>query len=297
MIKIGNCPDSWGVWFDSNEKQPDWHLYLDEVAAAGYVYTETGPYGYMSPDPVELKAELDKRGLKAIASTVMLDISNTEQVEEVIKSSKATCERLKAIGGLYYIIMDQMYTDLLTDEQVLPVELDEESFERLCVNYRKLAAAVKSYGVMPVFHPHGGTHVEKEAQIEKMRSLIPKDELRFCFDTGHHIYVQGNDVYSYTEKIADQIEMLHFKDLVPEIKEMCWREGIPYATATKKNVFAEIGHGQIDWKRYGEILKKIGFNGYAIIEHDCYPPVPGESFKIQQRTGKYLESVGCGTLK
>ena len=55
MIKIGNCPDSWGVWFDSNDKQPDWHTYLDEVAEAGYVYTETGPYGYMTPDAVELK--------------------------------------------------------------------------------------------------------------------------------------------------------------------------------------------------------------------------------------------------
>lgn len=297
MIKIGNCPDSWGVWFDSNDKQPDWHVYLDEVAEAGYVYTETGPYGYMSPDPKELKAELDKRGLKAIASTVMLDISNTDQVNEVIQSSKATCERLKAIGGLYYIIMDQMYTDLLTDEWVLPKELDEESFERLCANYRRLADAVRSYGVMPVFHPHGGTHVETEAQIDKMISLIPKEELRFCFDTGHHIYVEGNDVYSYTEKIADQIEMLHYKDLVPEIKEKCWRENIQYAQATKLNVFAEIGHGQIDWKRYGEILKKIGFEGYAIIEHDCYPPVPGESLKIQKRTGKYLESVGCGSLQ
>ena len=91
--------------------------------------------------------------------------------------------------------------------------------------------------------------------------------------------------------------MLHYKDLVPEIKEKCWKEDIQYAQATKLNVFAEIGFGEIDWKRYGEILKKIGFSGYAVIEHDCYPPVPGESFKIQRRTGKYLESVGCGVLR
>ncbi|HIV17504.1 MAG TPA: TIM barrel protein [Candidatus Alectryocaccobium stercorigallinarum] len=297
MIKIGNCPDSWGVWFDSNDKQPDWHTYLDEVAEAGYVYTETGSYGYMSPDPVELKAELDKRGLKAVASTLSYDLSSDELTDENIISVKKTCDRLTAIGGEYLIFYDALYTDLITDEQIAPKELDEESFERFCKNWRRLAAAIRSYGCKPVFHPHGGTHCETEAQIDKMRSLIPKDELRFCFDTGHHIYVQGNDVYEYTKKIGDQIDFLHLKDLVPEIKEECWKNNIPYATATKKNVFAKIGYGQIDWRRYSEILKEIGFSGYAIIEHDCYPPVPGESFKIQKETGKYLESIGLGVLK
>ena len=297
MIKIGNCPDSWGVWFDQNEKQPDWHVYLDEVAAAGYKYTETGPYGYMTPDPQELKEELDKRGLEAVATTVMLNLENDEETRKVIETSEAACRRLRAVGGKYYIIMDGMYTDQITDEPLCPAELTEREFDRLCSNYRELAAAAREYGVVPVFHPHGGTHVETEAQIDRMISSIPREELRFCFDTGHHIYVQGNDVYAYTEKIADQIELLHFKDLVPEIKEQCWKENIPYATATKKHVFAEIGRGQIDWKRYGEILKKIGYDGYAVIEHDCYPPIPGQSLEIQKRTGKYLESIGCGALR
>ena len=47
MIKIGNCPDSWGIWFDQDDRQMDWNQYLDEVAEAGYRYTEIGPYGYM----------------------------------------------------------------------------------------------------------------------------------------------------------------------------------------------------------------------------------------------------------
>lgn len=297
MIKIGNCPDSWGVWFDENEKQPDWRVYLDEVARAGYKYTETGPFGYMTSDSEELQAELDKRGLKVVATTVMLDVEDDRQTDEAIFSAKKACERLKAVGGLYYIIMDGMYTDLLTDEWKRPRELGETEFDRLCTNYRRLAKAVRGYGITPVFHPHGGTHVETEAQIDRMISKIPREELRFCFDTGHHIYVQGNDVYTYTEKIAGQIELLHLKDLVPEIKEQCWRECIPYAAATKRNIFAEIGKGQIDWERYGKILEKIGFNGYAVIEHDCYPPVPGEALEVQSRTGRYLERLGIGTLK
>lgn len=297
MIKIGNCPDSWGVWFSENDRQMDWRQYLDEVAGAGYQYTEIGPYGYMSTDPAELKAELDKRGLIPVAGTLMFDIERDDQLAGAIDSARKACSLLRDIGAQYYIIMDGMYTDLITDEPVWPKELTDAEFDALCKNYVALAAVVKEYGIAPVFHPHGGTHVETEAQIDKMRAAIGPETLRFCFDTGHHIYVPGNDVYEYTRKIGKEIDFLHFKDLVPSIKEQCWADGIPYATATKKNVFAEIGHGQIDWARYGEILREIGFDGYAVIEHDCYPADFALPKVIQARTGKYLESIGVGVLR
>lgn len=296
MIHIGNCPDSWGVWFAQNDRQMDWRQYLDEVAAAGYRYTEIGPYGYMTTDPDELKAALSARGLTAVAGTVMFDIEDDSQLPGVLEASEKACALLRAVGAKYYIIMDGMYTDLLTDEQTLPKTLTDEQFTRLCENYRTLVRAVRGWGIEPVFHPHGGTHVETEAQIDRMLAYLPADELRICFDTGHHIYVQGNDVYAYTEKIADRIDFLHLKDLVPAVKEACWRDGIPYATATRKNVFAEIGHGEIDWPRYAEILKKIGFDGYAVIEHDCYPADFALPKVIQARTGRYLEEIGLGTL-
>lgn len=297
MIKIGNCPDSWGVWFEHDEKQMDWHQYLDEVKQAGYKYTEIGPYSYMSTDPIELKSELDKRGLIAIAGTLMFDLEDNNQMPEAIEKARKTCFLLREIGAEYFIVMDGMYTDLLTGKQTLPDELTDEKFDNLCKNYIKIGKIVREYGIKLLFHPHGGTHVQTEAQIDKMISKIPKDELRFCFDTGHHIYVQDNDVYTYTEKIADQIDFMHFKDLVKTIKEQCWKEGIPYATATKKNIFAEIGKGEIDWERYAKILNKIGFDGYAVIEHDCYPADFNVPKVIQSRTGKYLESIGMGILK
>ena len=50
QIRLGNCPDSWGVWFpqDPDQVQPD--QFLDDVAAAGYRYMELGPYGYLPTD-------------------------------------------------------------------------------------------------------------------------------------------------------------------------------------------------------------------------------------------------------
>ena len=31
-LRLGSCPDSWGVWFADNPAQTPWHRFLDELA-------------------------------------------------------------------------------------------------------------------------------------------------------------------------------------------------------------------------------------------------------------------------
>ena len=70
-IKVGSAPDSWGVWFPSDSRQPPWSRFLDEIAEAGYEWTELGPYGYLPTDLPTLSAELEGRGLKVSATFAM----------------------------------------------------------------------------------------------------------------------------------------------------------------------------------------------------------------------------------
>ena len=49
-VRIGNTPDSWGISFPSDAKQPPWNRFLDEVVQAGYEGIELGPYGYLPKD-------------------------------------------------------------------------------------------------------------------------------------------------------------------------------------------------------------------------------------------------------
>ena len=41
-LTLATAPDSWGVWFAQDPHQVGWQQYLDEVAAAGYLWTELG---------------------------------------------------------------------------------------------------------------------------------------------------------------------------------------------------------------------------------------------------------------
>ena len=66
-LRVGSAPDSWGVWFPQDDRQPPWRRFLDEVAEAGYEWVELGPYGYLPTDPEQLRDELGQRGLKLSA--------------------------------------------------------------------------------------------------------------------------------------------------------------------------------------------------------------------------------------
>ena len=57
-LSLGTAPDSWGVWFPRDDHQVGWEQYLDEVARAGYLYTELGPQGFLPQDPAQLRDEL-----------------------------------------------------------------------------------------------------------------------------------------------------------------------------------------------------------------------------------------------
>ena len=39
-LALGSCPDSWGVWFADDPRQPPWQRFLDELAGVGYEWLE-----------------------------------------------------------------------------------------------------------------------------------------------------------------------------------------------------------------------------------------------------------------
>ncbi|MGI5849680.1 MAG: sugar phosphate isomerase/epimerase family protein [Christensenellales bacterium] len=297
MVKVGNCPDSWGVWFDKDDKQMSWLRFTEECSRAGFKYIEIGPLGYMSTDPSVLNEEFKKRGLVPVAGNIMFDLEDDSLMEASINKTKTVCELSKKIGAEYFIIMDGMYSDMWTGELLKPKALDEDAWKRLVKNLVAISRVAQDCGIKPVFHPHAATHVEYEPQIERLLAETSPKDVMLCFDTGHHIYCEGNDVYSFMENYADRISFLHLKDLVKPIKEEVWKKDISFSQATKMGVWAEIGKGEIDFVRIKKILDKNGFNGYAIIEHDMYPVDFDVPFEIQKRTGEYLTSIGFGTLE
>ena len=162
-IHVGSAPDSWGVWFPEDAKQTPWQRFMDELAEAGYEWTELGPYGYLPTDLASLRAELDQRGLKVSGTFAMAPLEDPDAWPELERQVLGAGELLAALGAKYLVLIDGTYTDLFTGEVLAPARLDQDSWQRLIDTTHTVAdLARRKFDLTLVFHPHAETHVEYE---------------------------------------------------------------------------------------------------------------------------------------
>jgi len=294
QVQIGTCPDSWGVWFPEDDKQTPWNRCLDEMAEAGYEWTELGPFGYLPTDLETLRGELDKRGLKATASFAMAHLEDPEAWPEVERQVNGFGELLQPLGVKYLVLIDDCYTNLFTGEPIKPKRLDDEAWKRLIDATNRVGQLAKErYSLQVVFHPHANTHVEYEDQIEALLDQTDPDLIALCLDTGHHAYC-GGDPIAFMRKHHARIPYLHLKSVDPEMQKKVEVEGIAFANAVAQDMFVEPSEGAVDFDAFRDVLQEINFEGFGIVEQDMYPAPFDKPLPISKRTRAYLQEIGIG---
>ena len=108
---------------------------------------------------------------------------------------------------------------------------------------------------------------------------------------GHHAYRGGNPV-AFLQKHRDRIPYLHLKSVDPEKQRKVDEENIPFAAAVAMDMFCEPSAGVVDFPALLELLKRIDYDGYAIVEQDMYPAPFDKPFPIAKRTLEYLREIG-----
>jgi inosose dehydratase len=69
-------------------------------------------------------------------------------------------------------------------------------------------------------------------------------------------------------------------------------QSIPFAVAVGKGVFVEPGKGTIDFAKLRDVLRDVGYAGWAVVEQDMYPVALDKPLPIAQRTRKHLVEAG-----
>jgi inosose dehydratase len=294
VIEIGIGPDSWGVWFGDDPRQPPWTQFLDEVVEAGYAWIERGPEGYLPLDVDRLGAELESRGLRLSAAHAMRPLEDRDAWGVLEGDVERACATASALGARTLVLIDDVYTDLFTGAQVAPRELDDAGWARLVETTNRVAELARSRWDMTVaFHPHVETHVEREDQIERLLAETEPELVTLCFDVGHHAYL-GQDAVDFVRRHHDRISYLHFKNVDPAVRERVARENVPFAVAVTQDVFTELPQGAVDMPALAALLDEIGYGGFAVIEQDMYPTSFDKPLPIAKRTREYLRELGIG---
>ena len=291
MLKLGSAPDSWGIWFADDPKQLPWQRFLDELSEVGYRWTELGPYGYLPSDPDVLARELEARSLGVAAGFVKFDLEAPDIWTTAGPEVDETSAFVRQVGGEYLVIIDELYTDESTGDARFPPSLDHNAWAQLVDTTKRTLEVARGHGLRPVFHPHANTHVEYEAQIERLLEDI--DDLELCFDFGHHAYC-GGDAVPFFGSHRDRIPYLHLKSVDGDIRDRVAREGLSFSEAVAQGVFVEPSLGAVDYVALRDLIVETGYSGFAIVEQDMYPADADKPYPIAKRTFAYLQGLGLG---
>jgi inosose dehydratase len=293
-VRIGTAPDSWGVWFPNDPKQPPWDRFLDEVGESGYEWIELGPPGYLPTHLPVLKRELDERGLKVSATVVMRHLEDPAAWPQIERDVRAAGFLLSSLRAQFLVLVDDFYTDLLTGRRKGPSCLDEDGWMRLIEATHKVAElAHDRFELRTVFHPHCDTHVEYEGQIERFLEQTDPTRVGLCLDTGHHAY-RGGDPVAFMRRHHRRIQYLHLKSIDRDIQKKVERDKIPYSRAVAMQMFCEPSQGAVDFTAFRDVLQEVDYDGWAIVEQDMYPAPFDKPLPIAKRTREYLRNIGIG---
>src|SRR5918995_456725 len=278
-LRLGSCPDSWGVWFADDPSQTPWPRFLDELAQAGYRWLELGPYGYLPTDPARLRDEVDRRGLRVSGQAVFGSLRDAHQVAELVT----------AMGADHVVLLPG-------DAGPNPADLDGERWRTLVERTSELGRILKEeHGVAAVFHPHADSYVGTQPQIERFLQDTDPASVNLCLDTGHVAYYQGDNV-ELVRKYPDRIGYLHLKQADPAVLAQVTAEGLGFGEAVRRGAMCEPPQGEPDMEALLDAVDRhLEGELFAIVEQDLYPCDPGDPLPIATRTFTYLRQLGVGS--
>lgn len=293
-LRVGSAPDSWGVWFPQDDKQPPWQRFLDEVAEAGYEWIELGPYGYLPTDPEHLRDELGRRGLKLSAGTCFTAFHQGDVWQSTWEHVSPIAALAASQGARHLVVIPEMWRNPATGEQLESRTLDDGSWKSLGAGIDRLAKALfEEYGIRLQFHPHADSHVDTQSNVERFLEITDPEHVTLCLDTGHISYC-GGDNLALLEKYPSRIGYLHLKQVDPEVLKGVQDEDVPFGPAVGRGVMVEPPAGVPDLEPIIAASADLNADMFAIVEQDLYPVDFDAPLPIARRTRQHLTSCGAG---
>jgi inosose dehydratase len=296
-LRLGSCPDSWGVWFADDPRQTPWQRFLDELSGVGYEWLELGPYGYLPTDPSRLHDELAARDLKVAGGTMhgLSGLHKAGDFEAIVARSRKVAELTRAVGADQLIFVPVPgYRDDTTGAYLEPAELTEEQWTTLIASTNELGKILAGdYGVRLQFHPHADSHVETQAQTERFLQETDPAAVNLCLDTGHLAYRRA-DCVQIIKEFPDRIGYVHIKQMDPALVERAERDDLAFGQAVAMGASCEPPLGLPDVPSVVEALNGLDAEIFVVVEQDMYPTPFDLPQPIAERTYGYLRGVGIG---
>jgi len=222
-----------------------------EIAYLGYDCAENFAFiADFFPDPQVCKDICDKYNLPLVNVYGHF----TGDIEADYAKAIKQIDFLAAIGGKWFNCQHGGFREGPRERP-----LDKEGVGAMAELSNRIGKYAKDKGTTLCFHPHYGTLVFDQEQVDYFAEKTNPDYVSFCFDTAHST-LAGMDLVKLAETYGERVGYVHLKDVDPqhEIEE---RRG-------KMGAFRALGLGTVDFKGFVNALKKKGYDGVLCVELD-----------------------------
>jgi inosose dehydratase len=284
-MNIAIAPCCWGIYWPEGNAL-GWTDYLDRIRAAGYRHTELGPYGYFSTDHERLSRELGVRDLSLVAAAHVHTLADPASWPVLEAKTEAICALLKQCGGTHFILMDE--PEFYPKDQMGVV--DEAGWRALVEQTLGAAKIARRHGLAFSFHPHVGTAVELESQIERLLAETDPALVGLCLDTGHHAYWRA-DPLAFFERHINRVNAIHLKNVDGAVLDRVHREKIHCDKAFEIGVMTDLDRGLVDIAGFVRALVASNYDGPLVVEQDLAPAHPDTPEAIASRNFAFVSAL------
>jgi inosose dehydratase len=269
--RLAGAPISWGVC-----EVPGWGVQLppervlSEMAGLGLKATELGALGWLPLDGAEVRAVLDRYGLRLVGGFVPVVVHEAD-LSATREGARRAAEQLAVAGADVFVAA--AVEDL---EWAARAPLDEDGWRRAGEHLRELADVAAAEGLTLVLHPHVGTLVESAAEVER---ALAHTDVPWCLDTGH-LLIGGVDPVRFVREHADRIGHVHLKDVDASLAERVRGGELSLVRATQAGLFRPLGDGDARVDDVVRLLDEKGYERWLVLEQDAAitgtePPADG----------------------
>jgi sugar phosphate isomerase/epimerase len=230
---------------------------LKKIKDAGYEAVQVsgvGPIGHQ-----EMKDMADEFGLTICATHISFDRLKTE-TKDVIAQHKLWDCKYVGVGSMPG-----------------PYQADKDGFVSFAKEASRYARILKDNGLQFIYHNHS-FEFRKFGGVTGLEILLQESDpevFDFEIDT-YWVQHGGADPIEWINKVKGRMDVIHYKDMVIDVIDK-----------ERRQIMAEIGEGNLNWKGITEACAKNGVK-WACVEQDVCQRDPFESLAISRRNLKNM---------
>jgi inosose dehydratase len=256
-------------WLDFSRALPLPTL-LAKISEAGFdaIHADV-PAGM---DTAKYRAALAARGLVPAPGYLSMPLADADARRTFVEEAERVAAVHADLGlGELFVASNMSLDAPRVLRPARGADSDPARLERIAESLQHVGEATRRHGVLSCLHPHVGTWIETEAELDWLLDRLDPEIVAFGPDTGHLAWA-GADPVEIARRYRDRIHAVHIKDIRVAVAAHHRDDEANYREVVQDGLWVEPGRGDLDLRAIlGELRDDLCT--WGIIEVDS-PDLP-----------------------